>query len=266
MKKKKELIIGVLLVIFGVFVILLAMSLFSSDSSWGSVYSIIGVIISTVGVSILTKRFSLPKRIIIDISYFVLFILLLILIDYLGVININQAPRFAHFKANGEFFDTLFYDVIRCDIDTKYESYYVVDNMKYDGDLVNEYCFSKTEKRFDDLIKYVEEHANGISIGMMVDSVDSDGNSMYIRSIDNRTYEVLKFVDNKKEIHEIIEILKKAKYERLSNLMGYSILFQIYENDKLLLEFDRGQIKTKDDYIYVYFENSDAELLKSYYK
>ena len=141
-----------------------------------------------------------------------------------------------------------------------------LDNMKYDGDLVNEYCFSKTEKRFDDLIKYVEEHANGISIGMMVDSVDSDGNSMYIRSIDNRTYEVLKFIDNKKEIHEIIEILKKAKYERLSNLMGYSILFQIYENDKLLLEFDRGQIKTKDDYIYVYFENSDAELLKSYYK
>ena len=134
MKKKKELIIGVLLVIFGVFVILLAMSLFSSDSSWGSVYSIIGVIISTVGVSILTKRFSLPKRIIIDISYFVLFILLLILIDYLGVVNINQAPRFAHFKANGEFFDTLFYDVIRCDIDTKYESYYVVDNRKYDGD------------------------------------------------------------------------------------------------------------------------------------
>lgn len=266
MKKKKGLIIGILLIVFGVLDILLAMSLFSSDSSWGSVYSIIGVIISTIGVSILTKRFSLPKRLILNIGYFVGFILLLILIDYLGVINIKQAPRFAHFKANGEYFDTLFYDVIRCDIDTKYESYYVIDNIKYDTDKVDEYCYTLKAKRFKDLLEYVEEHANGISIGMMVDSIDTEGMSMYIRSTDNHTYEVLKIIDNKKEIHEIIEILKKAKFERLSNLIGYSILFQIYEDDKLLLEFDRGQIKTNDESIYIYFENSDAELLKSYYK
>ncbi|MBP3634911.1 MAG: hypothetical protein J6J17_00425 [Bacilli bacterium] len=82
--------------------------IFHSESSWQSVYSVFGTIISSTSVSKFTKHFTYLKRLICNFSYFIIFILLLMLIDYIGVININQAPRFLLVKVSGD--DTIYYD------------------------------------------------------------------------------------------------------------------------------------------------------------
>ena len=49
-------ILGILLVIFGLFISLSAIMMFPSESSWGSVYSVFGIVIFIIGISKLTKR------------------------------------------------------------------------------------------------------------------------------------------------------------------------------------------------------------------
>ena len=135
--------IGLLLITFGVLISITAVAIFPSESSWGSIYSVLGAIISLIGVSIFTKRLSYGKRLLFNFSYFLLFILILMIIDYIGVINIHQAPRFSLVKVSGEnviYYDTLFYDVVRCNVDKDNETFTVLKNQKYDSDNIDVFC------------------------------------------------------------------------------------------------------------------------------
>ena len=141
--ENKNNFIGLLLVVFGVLISITAIGIFPSESSWGSIYSVFGAIISLIGVCRFTKKLSYLKRFIYNLSYFILFILLLIFIDYVGVINIHQAPRFSLYKISGDnvmYYDTLFYDVVRCNVDGDNESYKVVKNQKYDINNIDVFC------------------------------------------------------------------------------------------------------------------------------
>ena len=90
--------IGLIFIIFGVLISITAIAIFPSESSWGGIYSIFGAIISLIGVSKFTKRLTHVKRLICNFGYFLLFLLVLITIDYIGVVNIHQAPRFSLIK------------------------------------------------------------------------------------------------------------------------------------------------------------------------
>lgn len=139
----KNNIIGILFLAFGIIITITAMSIFPSESSWGSIYSIFGVSISSIGIIILTNKLKLSKKIIICFSYFILFISMLFLIDYLSVLNIKEAPRFSIIKVSSDtaiYYDTLFYDVIRCNKDTKEEYYKIIKNNKYDKENIQKYC------------------------------------------------------------------------------------------------------------------------------
>lgn len=141
--ENKNNYIGLILIIFGVLIAITAVSIFPSESSWGSIYSVLGVIISLIGVSRFTKKLSYIKRLICNFSYFIVFILLLMLIDYIGVVNIHQAPRFSTIKVSGEnciYYDTPFYDVIRCNVRKDNETFKVIKNHKYDEDNIEKYC------------------------------------------------------------------------------------------------------------------------------
>lgn len=141
--ENKNNYIGLILIIFGILISITAVSIFPSESSWGSIYSVLGVIISLIGISKFTKKLPYYKRLICNFSYFIIFILILILIDYIGVININQAPRFSLIKVSGEnviYYDTPFYDVIRCNINKDDETYTIVKNQKYDKNNIDKYC------------------------------------------------------------------------------------------------------------------------------
>ena len=135
--------IGLILIIFGVLISITAISIFPSESSWGSIYSVFGVIISLIGISRFTKKLSYIRRLVCNFGYFIIFVLLLMLIDYIGVVNINQAPRFSLVKVSGEneiYYDTLFYDVVRCNLNKDNETFKVLKNNKYDKDNIDIYC------------------------------------------------------------------------------------------------------------------------------
>lgn len=141
--KKNTTFIGILFLLFGVLISITAISIFPSESSWGSIYSVFGAIVSLIGVSIFTRIFSYLKRLIFNLGYFILFVSLLMLIDLFGVINIHQAPRFAHTKISGEsviYYDTIFYDVVRCNVNQENETFKILKNQKYDRDTIDIFC------------------------------------------------------------------------------------------------------------------------------
>lgn len=144
----KNNLIGVLFLSFGLLIAITALTIFPSESSWGSVYSILGAIFSLIGVAYFTKKLRLCNRILINLVFLILFITMLIFIDYLSVVNIHQASRFAIKKVWSDttiYYDTPFYDVIRCQKDTKNEYYKILKNQSYDSTNIEKYCVS-TEK------------------------------------------------------------------------------------------------------------------------
>ena len=135
--------IGLILIVFGILIAITAMTIFPSESSWGSIYSVLGAIISLIGISKFTKKLTYLKRLLCNFSYFLVFIAMLMIIDYISVININQAPRFSLFKISGSdviYYDTPFYDVVRCNVDQENESFKVIKNQKYDRDNIDIFC------------------------------------------------------------------------------------------------------------------------------
>lgn len=135
--------IGVILIIFGVLLSITAVGIFPSESSWGSIYSVFGTMIATVGVGKFTKKLSYFKRLASIFGFFITLMLVLILIDYIGVINIHQAPRFSVIKASGEnvvYYDTPFYDVVRCNVDKDNEQFKVIKNQKYNIYNIDKFC------------------------------------------------------------------------------------------------------------------------------
>ena len=139
---QKNSIIGIILIAFGIMLAITAMSIFPSESSWGSIYSVFGAIVSLIGVSKFTNKFNLLKRVLINFCYFIIFIVMLIIIDYIGVVNLKQAPRFSISKIPSEtiiYYDTPFYDVVRCNGDSKDEYYKIINNQKYDVDNIDKF-------------------------------------------------------------------------------------------------------------------------------
>ena len=141
--ENKSNFIGLILIFFGVLISTSAVSIFPSESSWGSIYSVFGAIISLIGISRFTKKLTHLKRLLFNFGYFILFVLILMLIDYIGVINIHQAPRFSLNKISGDnviYYDTPFYDVVRCNVDRNNETFKVIKNQKYDIDNIDSFC------------------------------------------------------------------------------------------------------------------------------
>ena len=68
--KDRNHLIGLILIIFGVLIAVSAVAIFPSESSWGSIYSVFGAIISLIGVSRFTKELTYSKRLFCNFSYF----------------------------------------------------------------------------------------------------------------------------------------------------------------------------------------------------
>lgn len=141
--KEKNNIIRVLFLVFGLMISITAMTIFPSESSWGSIYSVIGILISLVGFSKFTKKFKYVKRLLLNLGFFVILLSMFYILDYVSVISMHQAPRFSTYKVTFNttiYYDTPFYDVIRCNRDTKDEYYKVLKNQKYEIDDFVKYC------------------------------------------------------------------------------------------------------------------------------
>ena len=137
-------VIGLLLVIFGLFISMSAIMIFPSESSWGSIYSVFGVIIFLIGMSKLTREIKYYVRFPLLIIIFLTTLGILFFTDYFNVKRNNVAPMFrkTSLYLGGDeellYYDTPFYDVIKCT-----DKFEIIKNKKYTHEELFEYCSNK---------------------------------------------------------------------------------------------------------------------------
>lgn len=135
--------ISLILIIFGLFISLSAIMIFPSESSWGSIYSIFGIIVFTIGIALIIRKMKLGKRILLVSMIFIGALFILFLTDYINVKLHNQAPMFrtrTTFVGNVIYYDTPFYDVYRCNFDEKDEYWVISKNDNPTDDELIDYC------------------------------------------------------------------------------------------------------------------------------
>lgn len=128
---EKQKISGMLLIIFGVAVIISAMAVIPSDSSWGSIFSVLGGTILTAGVYFRIKNVLLKRscRIICVIGCIAALFALFSVSDYVAVTAYHQVPRFCYSKSYGEDqveCKTLFFNAVWKNPGTKEETVEIV--------------------------------------------------------------------------------------------------------------------------------------------
>ncbi len=138
---KYHLTISLILVIFGLFIAMSAVIMFPSESSWGSIYSVFGIVIFVIGISKLTRKLKYWVRLLIVAVIMLGSLGIIMFSDYMSVKEFNQAPmvRITTTYLGGDdevlYYDTPFYDVIKCD-----KKYNIVKNKNYSHEELFEYC------------------------------------------------------------------------------------------------------------------------------
>lgn len=97
-KAGKQKVIGILMSAFGLFIIVSALAVFPSDSSWGSIYSILGSIFLVVGIDLMIRPVVTKRGLRIGIVLGCIGLLFgaFTLSDYIAVTQFNQVPRFRY--------------------------------------------------------------------------------------------------------------------------------------------------------------------------
>ena len=115
---KKQKITSALLLIFGVFIMISAFAIFPNESSWGSIYAILGGVLFTIGIyfrmqPVLVKS---GARILSVVGCVIVLFGIFTASDYIAVSHVHQVPRFSYEKSYGDNIvehKTLFYTVIQ---------------------------------------------------------------------------------------------------------------------------------------------------------
>ena len=115
---EKRKLICTALMIAGVFIITTALAVFPNDSSWGSIYAIIGGIIFTVGLYLGLKAIQvrLSYRLLSAALCIIMLFGIFTVSDYIAVSQFKQVPRFSYEKSYGDNVvehKTLFYTVVQ---------------------------------------------------------------------------------------------------------------------------------------------------------
>lgn len=89
-------VIGILLSVFGLFIIVSALSIFPAESSWGGIYATFGSILLLAGIYLVIRPLAAKctTRIGIILAAALLLFGVFTLSDYLAVTQFNQVPRF----------------------------------------------------------------------------------------------------------------------------------------------------------------------------
>ena len=160
-KKISLFIIGL-----GIFTSLCAFTVFPSESSWGSIYSIIGLLFFVVGIFRELKITSLLKKGLVSTLLFVLLLGVFFILDYVSVTQFKQPPIYrltttTVFSDDGNKmiqYQNPFYNVFRINADTPNE-YYRIDNKKqYTIDTVPTSPFNMDKSSMEQLKHYKSQY------------------------------------------------------------------------------------------------------------
>lgn len=108
-------LIGVLFAFFGLFVIISALTVFPSESSWGSVYAVLGSAVLLAGAYLLIRTAVRKRlhRVLILAGCAVLLFAVFHLADYVAVAGFRQVPRFRYEVGySSEYPDRLVYKTL----------------------------------------------------------------------------------------------------------------------------------------------------------
>ena len=136
---KRNMIIGFVIFVIGFLIMLSAIMIFPSESSWSSIYSIFGAIVTTIGFTLIFRKLNFRYR----IAFLFILIAFLFLIDFVNVKLNSKAPMFSMYTTTIDdtiLYDTPFYDVYRCRKNSKDEYYVIVSNHEYDEKYIMNFC------------------------------------------------------------------------------------------------------------------------------
>ena len=233
--------IGIILIIFGILIVITSMTIIPSESSWGSIYSIFGSLISLVGVLKLSKKLPLLKKILLSLGYIILLSILLIVIDFISVINIKQAPRFSYLKETSEniiVYKAPFYNVYRINRDSTNE-YYIIDTKKKSTEnTVPITPFNRDRSGIDNIIKYKNKYVgNNGNTGNLINKLPLSEYG-YVFEIDSSKLEL------KIDYHTTDWYIKENLYLQKSLLYNAVSIFSLIENvDKITFNFSGNSFK-----------------------
>ena len=172
---EKNKLIAEILIFFGLGIAFTAFTIFPSESSWGSIYSVLGLIISLIGFAKLNKKKSYIKRLFLNFGYFALGLIILLGIDYANVRLNKVAPRFSYLIETNDvmiIYKTPLCNVYRINRNTKNE-YYIVDTKKiYTEETVPISPFDRDEAGIDNIIKFKNQYiGNNSNDSHLIDSL-----------------------------------------------------------------------------------------------
>ncbi len=157
--------IAIFIMLLGIFLIFNAFSVFPTESSWGSIFSVMGLLISTLGFINLKKN-KIFKKLFLGLIYFIMGFILLIILDYGNVVLNKVPPRFSYLIKTTE--DMIIYksplcNVYRINRNTKNE-YYIVDTKKeYTEENVPIIPFNRDKSGIENLIHYKNSYVGNNS-------------------------------------------------------------------------------------------------------
>lgn len=156
--------ISIWIMIIGIISSIAALTIFEAESSWSSIYSIIGMIIFIIGLFRIIKIKLLLKRIGVSIIIFIGIFSIFYLFDYIGVVSRKRPPIYRYITKT-DFreskiitYNNLFYNVYRINADT-FNEYYIIDNKKeYTSDTIPISPFNRTISGINNIIKYKNKY------------------------------------------------------------------------------------------------------------
>ena len=133
-KSSRRKVIGILFITFGLFIIISALSIFPSESSWGSIYATLGSIILIAGIYLIIRQLVAKRAVRLSLVFgcAVLLFGAFTLSDYIAVTQFHQVPRFSYETVYDSrlpdqlVHKTLFFTAIQQNPGTPQERIYIV--------------------------------------------------------------------------------------------------------------------------------------------
>lgn len=152
----------IFIMILGLFLIISALIVTSPESSWGAIYSAIGLSMFIFGFNRCLIKYKIIWQWVLTFFVTLLCLGCLLFFDYLNVIENKSVPRFrltvTYTSDDIIEYETLFYNVFRINHDTPNE-YYIVDNSKkYNFSTVPKSPFNRNLSGIDNIIKYKSKY------------------------------------------------------------------------------------------------------------
>ena len=168
--------IYIFIMFLGLFLIISALIVTSPESSWGAIYTAIGLCVFIAGFNRCLKNYKVIWQWILTLGVTLLCLGCLLFFDYLNVIENKSVPRFrltvTYISDDIIKYDTLFYNLFRINHDTPNE-YYIVDNLKkYDFSTVPRSPFNRDLSGIDNIIKYKSKYiGDNSNTGNLINSL-----------------------------------------------------------------------------------------------